>query len=403
MQALQPMAPLVQETLHQMPAPPSEARRPIFREYQEETMSFFVPTEVAKTLLTEVKRQKGKLVSAQEIDDATIAREKQRFVDQPNKLGPDGVHKLYNSGPYVTVDALVCYCSQEPDGKGGTKDVLNFYLLWADGKGIDRGWTMPGMRDRAYEQKDWTISIQDSNAYLVEKECGVKREDIAYQAVLGAFDDRTRDDRGIFFSIVSLVMLNKIPPITAGKAIAMPFNQLEELVNGTKAIERVLPESFEKGYMARNHDSLLRQVFKCAKLYHMMEKIRIAQGNFRELQRQDPRAERPSLPEVEPDRACPVCMELMVGARIICEEGHSICQVCLPEIQRQGNCHTCRDKPILAKPIRNRDLDALIQSLQPDDYRQRFEAINMGEAPKSWKDQDLFKGNLITYKVIYKA
>lgn len=394
MQALQPLS---QEALYQVPAPQAEARRPIFREYEEEAMSFFVPTEVAKTLLTEVKRQKGKGVSDKEIDDASTARQKQCFIEQPNKFGPDGVRKLYNSGPYVTVDALVCYCSPESDGKGGTKDVLNFYLLWADGKGIDRGWTMPGMRDRAYETKDWTISVQDSNAYLVEKECGVKREDIAYQAVLGAFDDRTRDDRGIFFSIVSLVVLNRIPPITPGKAIGMPFNQLEELVNGTKSIKQ-LPDSFEKAYMARNHDSLLRQVFKCAKLYHMMEKIRIAQGNFRELQRNNPHVERPALPEVEPDRACPVCMELMVGARIICEEGHSICQVCLPEIQKLGNCPSCRDKPILARPIRNRDLDALIQSLQPDDYRQRFEAINMGEAPKSWKDQDLFKGNLITYK-----
>jgi hypothetical protein len=53
---------------------------------------------------------------------------------------------------------------------------------------------------------------------------------------------------------------------------------------------------------------------------------------------------------------------------------------------------------LLANPIRNRALDDLIQSLNPDEYRKRFQAINDGQVPKSWEDHEAFCGNLITYK-----
>jgi len=381
----------------QMPAPPPMPVRLQDVAYEEETMSIFTPQAAVNVLVTEANRLKGKPVTEKDAEDAYVKRQSIRFIPQPAKKGPDGVTPICTSGAILTNDVLVCYWAQEPDDKGGMKDVLNFYLLWSDGKGLDRGWTMPGMRDRAYESENPTISAQDANAYLVCKECGVTRGDIYFQTQIAAFDDRFRDDRFIPFSLIGLVVLNRTPPIIPGKAIGLPLDKLKQLVNCQIQVNHMINDP-ERAFMARSHDSLLRRVFRTAKFYHTMDKIRIAQGQYRELLRANPRAERPPLPVVEPNQECQICMNLMAGAHVICDEGHSICKLCLPEIQKAGKCHVCHERPLLARPIKNRQLDDLIQSLHPDEYRARFQEMNNGEVPKSWEDYEVFKGNLITYK-----
>jgi hypothetical protein len=376
------------------PSFPAEAEEQVYHQYTEETVSHFTPQEVDKLHETEEKMQRGKQVAPKDADDAETLRAFFSSRPQLDKKGPDGVTQLYSSGAILTNDVLVGYWSEELDGQGEQKDVLNFFLLWSDGQGANRGWTMPGMRDRAYERQHPTISIQDANAQLIEKECGLRRADIAHQAILSSFDDRLREDRFIPYSIVSFVLLNKKPPIEPGRSIGLPFNVLEGLVKRERKLPHA-PNDPESAYMARNHDSILRKVFTTAKFFHTMEKVRIAQANFKERLRADPNAERPAMPTVEPNQECTVCMNLLVGARIICSNGHSVCQVCLPLLR---NCPECR-APTLERPINNIQLDALIQSLQPVEYQRRYQEINAGQVPQSWRNQPAFHGQLLTYRV----
>jgi len=374
---------------------PANAEQQVFHQYQEETVSHFVPDDVQKLHETEEKMLLQKNVSLQEVDKAETLRQLLKFKPQPNKMGPDGVTRIYSSGAILTNDILVGYWSEEHDERGEIKDVLNFFLLWSDGQGSDRGWTLPGMRDRAYESNNPTISIQDANLQLVEKECGLTRADVGYQAILSSFDDRVREDRFIPYSIVSFVLLNRKPPVTPGRSVGVPFDILEGLVKRERLILRS-PDQQEGAYMARNHDSMLRKVFTTAKFYHTMEKVRIAQGQWKERLRANPHAERPPVSAVEPNQECGICMDLLVSAHVICSNGHSVCQLCL---ERLRNCPTCHNVPVLAQPIPNRQLDALIQSLHPIEYQRRYQEIHQGEVPQSWKNQPAFKGSYLTYRV----
>lgn len=79
-----------------------------FHQYEEEKISTFTPKDVVAMLATEAARLKGKPVTAVDADKAQTAREALQFIPQPAKKGPDGVTPVYNSGAYLTNDALVC-------------------------------------------------------------------------------------------------------------------------------------------------------------------------------------------------------------------------------------------------------------------------------------------------------
>jgi len=335
------------------------------------------------------KRQKIQQLNETELTDIEMWRGIYGLIPQSDKPGADGKSPQNSSGIILTEDIMVCYFDLVDD-----QDILYVCLSWAknDGGSKERGWVLPGKRDRAYDRKG-DISIKDACFSLVEKEIGVDRSEIAYYTLLGFLDDRMRDERMKTSGFIGLVLLDKKPPLDPAKNIAIPLNALIQLVKREIVIPHY-PQSAEKFGLARNHDSLLLNIFETTKFYRVREQIQTVQAKWRQLLQTNPNAERPPFPEFDPGYDCAICADLLVSTKVICTNGHCICGICLRMI---GDvCPMCRQN-IMSNPISNLILEGIIQNQYPKRYNERYTEF-MGTQPHTWKDDPAFNGKWIQYR-----
>lgn len=380
-----------------LPAKMSEFKADVHHQYVTEPVDFFVPTDIKKMLDSEKQLD---VIS----DDSEIWRSIYNQIPQPDKLGADGLTCANSNGIILTEDLLVGYFD-EVDGK----DVLYIVLLWAkkDGCSKEQGWVLPGKRDRAYDKTKGDISIEDANYSLVEKEIGMERSSVAYHVVLAYFDDRKREQRMKSSGFFSFVLLNKKPQLIASKRIGIPLNGLVQLAKR----EIVIPYDSENQLdannqfdsnnhfgLVRNHDSLLLNIFETAKFFHVMEKIKRHRIKYKQQLITNPGMPIPNIPDLDNGYECPICMDLMVGTKTICENGHCICGICLKNILAvRGTvyCPLCRSS-LLPKPIANIVLEGIVQSQYPSQYAEKFQILS-GQQPRTWKDDEIFNGGYIQY------
>jgi hypothetical protein len=368
----------------------------VFHQYNAEEASLFVSKESDDVVDGELRLKKGEITDPnqnREISDRVFfLRDYFKSIPQLEKTGPDGVTALYNSGVILTEDLLVGYFDEVVDEPNGEKkDVLHVILLWSE---ESSSWVMPGKRDQAYDETKPDISIREANLSLVEKEIKVDRTQVVHHAILGYFDDRLRETRGKTSGFVSFVLLNKRPELKPGKMVGVPLNALKLLAERRIELAHT-PESGEVAKMGRNHDSLILATFKTAKFCHTMEKVKLNQASFRERLRSDQKAKRPLFSDVDPEQECPVCQDLLVGVHIVCKKGHSLCGICLEMIKTANQpCPICRD-PL--QPIPNLAVDRIIQYINPEAYRKRYQELHTGEAPLSWEDDPAFTSHFVTY------
>ena len=309
---------------------------------------------------------------------------------------------INTDGVILTEDVLVCYFDVDPNTPD-KREVLHAVLLWTDVPGVESGWVMPGKRDRAYGKPRGDVSVKDATYSLVEKELKIDRSKIAYYVNLGYFDDRKREPRMKTSGLVTWVLLDCKPHLEPGKSIGIPMNILEELAKKERAIGPV-PNSLpaEGRFMARNHDSLIISILEEAKCWKTMENVKIAQAKWRDRLRENPRAARPPLSENDPGTECTACSELLVGVRMICTSGHSLCSICLPRIQQANNrCPECRET-MLPNPPHQVQFEKVIQAQNPTLYAARFkqmqETLHRPGSIYTWKKDPKFIGTQITYK-----
>lgn len=366
-----------------LPQNGEEFKPNVYHDYVSEEMQFFVPKEIAN-----VKNN----------EDLAMWREYYADIPQPNKPGPDGVHPTYSCSLVLTEDVLVGYFDEvfDPIAKE-KKDVLHIIMLWSSEEGKDSGWILPGKRDRAYDKNKGDISVEDANYSLIEKEIGVDRSQIAYHFILGYFDDRKREQRMKTSGFISFVLLNEKPPLKQEKMVGLPLNGLVQLAKREIHIPPPLNREAGCGYMGRNHDSLILSVIETTKFYHTMEKVKIAQASWREKTKVNPQSARPGISELNPALECPVCMDLLVGAKVICSSGHTICELCLRILQQAPNstCPECRE--MIVRAIPNLALENVAQSLSPQKYAERYKDLHKQE-PRSWKQDPAFNGMEIQIK-----
>ena len=388
------MVPLTMPMPQVAPPPSPDREKSIFVHFDEEQVAFCTPTEITQMMKEEKALVKSGMPQAA-AERRSELRQYYEGIPQPDKPGPDRVSPQYTSSAILTEDLLVGYFDEVRRPNGEMGDVLHIVLVKPREEG-SVGWVLPGMRDRAYGPEHEDISIEDANGTLVQKEIGVGRADIAYHIVLSVFDDRKREDRFRSSTIVGMVLLHGRPTLEPGKRIGVPLNVLKLLAE--RRIKLPMQPGDQGAYgLSRNHDSMLKQLFKTAKFHHTLEKLKLAQADWRELLRVNPAVPRPGLKSIDPKQECPVCLDLMVGARVICAGGHSICGVCLPIIQTtREDCPTCHEE-LFERPIPNRNLEDLIQILNPEEYQQRFQEMH-GEPPKTWEQDPHFCGDAITYR-----
>ncbi len=361
----------------------------VFHAYNEQKMSFFSSEDIDEMLCDEMTAIKNGQ-SVKEVFHNSIWREYISNLRQLQKPCTNG--NAHNTDSVIlTEDVLVGYFE---------KEVLHFILLWVDDTHGNRGWVLPGKRDRGYalELLDIDISVRDAMFSLVEKEIGVGRDQICFHTLLGYFDDRKREQRMRSNGLISFVLLDKKPNLEFRQKIGVPCNAFLKLVQREIRIPP-FPACNESFGMARNHDSMLLAVIQTAKFYNTMEKVRIMEARFRNLLRNNRHAARPPMPTIEPSEECHICFNLLVGAKVICSNGHTICGICLPKIQELNNgCDVCR-QPLLNPPINNLMVDDMMKSAHPEQYRLRYQQLHGGKAPPSWHDYSAFKGKRIDYGV----
>ena len=343
---------------------------------------------------------------AAKIDQIFFSLSTRRVYDEiplPRKKVEGGEPVTINTdGVILTEDVLVCYFDVDPNTPD-KREVLHAVLLWTDVKGVESGWVLPGKRDRAYSKPRGDVSVRDATFSLIEKELRVDRAHIAYYTNLGYFDDRKRDDRMKTSGLVTWVLLDRKPDLEPGKCIGIPMNLLEELARKERKVapRPHAPES-EARYMARHHDSLLVSVLGEAKCWKTMENVKQAQAKWRESLRANPRAPRPPLSENDPGTECISCLDLLVGVKMICSSGHSICSICLPRIQQANNkCPECRET-IPPNPPRQVQFEKVIQAQNPKRYAERFremrDALHLQENVYTWKNDPTFVGSSLAYQ-----
>ena len=376
-----------------LPARISDFKPDTHHHYFTESIDFFVPIDIKEMLTSEKQTDR----QGDAIENSQMWRGIYAQITQPDKMGADGVSPSNSSGIILTEDLLVGYFDQVEN-----QDVLHIVLLWAKtiGESKEQGWVLPGKRDRAYDTiKNGDISIEDANYSLVEKEIGLDRSSVAYHVVLGYFDDRKREQRMKSSGFVSFVLLNKKPQLIPSKRIGIPLNGLVQLAKREIRIpyDCISIGPSEKFGLVRNHDSLLLNIFETTKFYHVMDKVRINRARYRQQLVVNPHLEMPEFPELDNGYECQICMDLLVGTKIICTNGHSICGICLDAIKQTNNpkCPSCR-KPILAEPIANIVLEGIVQSQYPTRYAERYHFLS-GRQPVTWKDDPTFNGKYIQY------
>lgn len=363
----------------------------VYHLYKTESIDFFVPEEI--TVMLEAEKKPSELISEQEKENTMIWRGIYGNIPQPNKPGADGRNPSNSIGVILTEDLLVGYFD-EIDGQ----DVLHIVLLFSDMTKSDdikeEGWMLPGKRDRSYDKHKGDISVQDADYSLVEKEIGVDRKNIDHHIGLGYFDDRIREQRMKSSGFFSFVLLNEKPVFIPGKRIGVPLNVLIQLARREITIPRD-PQIVNNYGLIRNHDSLLLNIFETTKFYHTMNKIKLNQVKYRELLRTNPNAKRPSLSEFDNGYDCEICSDLLVGAVVICPNGHSVCGTCRPKIVQTGKCPNCRAN-ILQKTIPNIILEGIVQNQYPKRYAERYVELT-NQQPMTWKNDPAFNGKYIQY------
>jgi Protein of unknown function DUF84 len=371
-----------------------------FHQYKSENVQFFTRAEIERLIEDEISK-KSQGIPLASPEEGWI-RDFLASVPQPSKktpegfqriLGPDGHTPLYMSGPALTEDLMIGYFDEVKNlDTQENQQVFHLILLWNK---EEKGWVLPGKRDRAYDKNEADISVKDAYYSLMMKEIGIERSDVAYCVNLSLFDDRLQDDRMQTFGALGLMVLNFKPALGEGK-IGVPLNVFVQLARREIAIPPVFnPFSHSDGYMARNHDSMIVALIQTTAFYQSMEKVRLAHANFCELLKTNPNAKRPPLPPLDAGLECPLCLELQIKPQVICSEGHSICSICLPIIATLHNCPECRGD-IFPKLIPNRALDQLAKGHYPPIYAERHKKLT-GEEPLSWINDPAFIGSHIQY------
>jgi non-canonical (house-cleaning) NTP pyrophosphatase len=365
-----------------IPCKISNFKPDLYLQYVTEPIDFFCSSEISDMLKKEKEEDDD--------EDSKIWRGFYSTINQPIKAGADGVNPPNSNGIILTEDLLVCYFDQI-DGQ----DILHVILLWVkpEENFFELGWVLPGKRDRAYDKNRGDISVEDANYSLVEKEIGDSRSSVAYHFIIGYFDDRKREQRMKSSGFVSFVLLNEKPQLIPGVRIGVPLNALVQLVKHEILIPKD-PIASEMFGLIRNHDSLLLNIFETTKFYHILDKIKIAQSKWRELQKSNIQAKRPAISEFNSGFDCPICQDLLVNSRIICYNGHCICDYCL-NIYNNNNCPICRQQ-LLPFKIPNRSLEHIIQNQYPKKYAERYNEIYR-QQPNTWREDLAFNGKVIQY------
>jgi hypothetical protein len=92
---------------------------------------------------------------------------------------------------------------------------------------------------------------------------------------------------------------------------------------------------------------------------------------------------------------CSVCADLLVQGKIICENGHTICNSCYVHINgKKASCPFCRNN-LLQKPINNLHLEEIIKIHYPKRYSEKI--IEMGSQSLTWQHDPMFNGDFIFY------
>lgn len=356
----------------------------VYHQYVTESIDFFCPKEICEMIGYEKQAQN---------QDLYMWRDYYRTIGHGNKSGADGINPSNSIGVILTEDIIVGYFDRI-----NNQDILHIILLWSkpDKEDNSLGWVLPGKRDRAYDNKNGDISVEDANYSLIEKEIGCDRSNIAYHFIIGYFDDRKREQRMKSSGFVSFILLNNRPELAPTQRIAVPMNGLIKLVKREITIQHPGYSGQTFG-LIRNHDSLLLNVIETTKFCHIMNKIKIAQLKWRELLEIDPRAKRPDLPEFDTGYDCSICMELIVDCRIICQNGHSVCGMCSKALYSMinSNCPSCRGN-LFPEGISNRSLEHIVQNQYPKLYAERYAQL-FGSAPLTWKNDDMFNGTHIQF------
>ena len=91
-------------------------------------------------------------------------------------------------------------------------------------------------------------------------------------------------------------------------------------------------------------------------------------------------------------------MDILVGAKIICTNGHTVCGFCTADIKKMHNavCPSCRVR-VFGDPIANLVLEGIVSDQYPQPYAERYGQL-FGVAPKTWRDEAMFNGTHIQMK-----
>lgn len=356
----------------------------VYHQYVSESVDFFASKEISEMMVIEKKPIDKKTESDKETTG--LWREIYSTIPQLNKLGADEKSPINSNGVILTEDLMVGFYDE---------GVLHIVLVWAksDPDTKELGWVLPGKRDRAYDKTKGDISVEDANCSLVEKEIDMDRSHVVYHVVLGYFDDRKREQRMKSSGFVSFVLLDKKPNLVSSKRISVPLNALEQLARREIKIPQDLSSTDSYG-LIRNHDSLLLSIFETTKFYHLMDKLNMHEAKYRELLLKNQNSTMPKFSDFDSYYECEICTDLMVGSKIICGNGHSICSVCCELIVKDNaKCPICRQNT-LAQPIPNIILEKMIQNQYPAKYAEKYETLTK-KRPNTWKDYSLSNGKYI--------
>lgn len=358
----------------------------VFHQYLPQSMDFFTSREINEMLQIEKKGD----ITPKDQEEVSMWRGIYNLIPQSSKPGADKKSPQNALSVILTEDIMPVYFDTV-DGQ----DVLHCILSWAkdDGESNELGWVLPGKRDRAYSGENPDISVEDANYQLVEKELGISRSCVDYHFILGYFDDRVREQRMRTSGFVSLVVLNKKPPLTSDKLIGVPMNVLISLIKREIKIPRRGGSDDVFG-LVRNHDSLLLNVIKTTNFYTIMENLKLTQAKWNSLLRNNKNAKRPSFPEFDPGYECEICADLLVSTKVMCSNGHTCCGECATTIN--DKCPFCRNDVFPTK-INNLVLDYIILSHYPKQYTERLNELTGGR-PLTWEDNEMFQGKYIQYK-----
>ena len=354
----------------------------VFTEFVSEPLVCFTP----KTIHDMIENERSRPGDSKTIDDSELWRGHYKTIPQSSKPGADQINPANNIGIYLAEDLIVLY---ENEG------VIHAVLLWAKkDSGEDAsntGWVLPGKRDRAYAPENPDISIQDAMFDLLKKELKISRTDVAHYFPLGYFDDRIREIRMKVSTFVSMIFLKKKPPLRKGEMIGVPFNILKELVK--RQIKLPKDANLKDTYgFARNHDSILLQIFKTNVFYSIMDRFNSLSPNAKEF------------PTYNRSHTCKICEDLLVNSLILCKNGHTVCGKCEPILSMTPDplCPFCKES-ILTHRIRNIGLNDVIMEHYPVEYMERLQEVTPFpvrniDAIKTYEQSDKFNGKFIQYQ-----